>query len=175
MNLVLIGLRGSGKTTLGRSLGQRSGRAFIDLDEKTPEVLGAATVREAWDRHGAAEFRRAEVVALKRALAADSQIIALGGGTPTAPGAADLLRQEQKIGRITIVYLASDASTLRARLIAADNTDRPSLTGADPLAEIGAVLAARDPLFRDLADEVMQTDELSTDEALGELTRLVTP
>lgn len=171
MNIVLIGLRGSGKTTVGRLAAERLARVFVDLDDVTARSLGAARAADAWAEHGERAFRRAEAAALAAALARDGRVIALGGGTPTAPGAADLLRRERDAGRARIVYLEADAPTLRARLAATDLSTRPSLTGADPLAEIDAVLARRDPLFRELADEVIETGGTTIEVAAEEVVR----
>lgn len=162
MNLILVGLRGSGKTTVGRMVAARLGRPFLDLDDVVARSLGAATVAEAWRAHGQAGFREAETRALRDVLMIDSRVVALGGGTPTAPGTADLLREARE--RTVIVYLVASAAALRVRLATTDISSRPSLTGADPLAEIEIVLAGRDPLFRELADAVVETDEKSVEE-----------
>ncbi len=162
-SILLIGLRGSGKSALGPRLAEHLGRPFIDLDAVTVTYLGEGTLRELWDRHGEARFRQAEYRALVNQAFPRSNpgpVVALGGGTPTAPGAADFLRNARTRGMGRIVYLRAAPATLRARLTAADNTDRPSLTGADPLAEIDAVHAARDPLYRELADAVVEVDGL---------------
>ncbi|MFM9996177.1 MAG: shikimate kinase [Phycisphaerales bacterium] len=171
LNIVLIGLRGSGKTTVGRLVAERLARPFVDLDDATALSLGAARVAEAWTKHGEKAFRRAEAAALAAAMAGDGRVIALGGGTPTAPGAADLLRREREAGRSRVVYLEADAPTLRARLAASDLSTRPSLTGADPLAEIDAVLAQRDPLFREIADDVIETGAMTIEVAADEVVR----
>jgi shikimate kinase len=156
--LVLMGLRGSGKSTVGRHIADWAGRPFIDLDTRTAQLLGSASVREVWDRHGEAAFRLAETKALTTAMETPGAVIALGGGTPTAPGAAELLRRERDSGRCEVIYLSASARTLRERLRDADNSNRPSLTGADPLAEIEMVLAQRDPLYRELASRIVRTD-----------------
>ncbi|MCC6661125.1 MAG: hypothetical protein IT437_09595 [Phycisphaerales bacterium] len=163
--VVLIGLRASGKTTLGRMLAERTGRTFIDLDDLTPRLLGADTVAAAWERHGQAAFRKAELAALLNALGVPGAVIAAGGGTPTAPGVPDLLIAERDTGRVRIVYLACGAGELRRRMHRAGH-ERPSLTGADPLSEVESVHARRDPLYRDLASEVLQTDDLPLDAVL---------
>lgn len=157
-SLVLMGLRGSGKSTVGWHIAEWSGRPLIDIDSETARVLGVQSVRQAWDQYGEVVFRLAESRALAEALEVTGAVIALGGGTPTAPGAAEMLQRECKAGRCELIYLAATAETLRERLRHANNSDRPSLTGADPLEEIEAVLALRDGQFRALASWVIQTD-----------------
>jgi len=175
MHLLLIGLRGSGKTTLGRLLAQRRGLPFLDLDELTPEILGEKTVAAAWRRHGEPAFRVAEAAALRRTLA-DPQphVIALGGGTPTAPGAADAIRQAQADGAAFAIYLRADPATLRQRLAGAENSNRPSLTGADPLAEIDRVFTRRDPIYRELANWVIEVGGLTEQEVIELLAQAAT-
>jgi len=177
-SIVLMGLRGSGKSALGPRLAERLGRPFIDLDAVTVAYLGEGTLRELWDRHGEARFRQAEYRALVNQAFPRTNpgpVVALGGGTPTAPGAADFLRNARARGLCVTVYLRAAPETLRARLATADNTDRPSLTGADPLGEIDAVHAARDPLYRELADAVVETDGLDEAAALERVVRALQP
>ena len=170
--LVLIGLRASGKSTLGVQLAARTGRAFLDLDERTRLDLGAHTVREAFEERGQAAFRAAEARALRAVIGEVNRgspgIIALGGGTPTAPGAEALLRAWQREGA-TLVYLRAPAAVLAKRLRAALG-DRPSLTGADPIDEIEAVLAQRDALYMALADAVVDAS-VNRDEAVDAVLR----
>jgi len=164
MNLILIGLRGSGKTTVGRIAAQRLSRSFIDLDDETARSLGAGSLGAAWRAHGEPAFRLAETRSLRDVLQGRDRVIALGGGTPTAPGAADLLREAQRAGRARVVYLWAPPAALRARLAGTDLSARPSLTGDDPLAEMDRVLAQRDGLFRSLADVVLATDGHTAEE-----------
>jgi len=173
-HLILMGLRGSGKTTLGRSLAARLQLPFIDLDARTRALLGVATVRQAFDTRGEPAFREAETQALRAALGEPPAVIALGGGTPTAPGAAELLREAIEDSRAHLVYLRAQPATLRARL-ARDDPDRPSLTGADALDEMDAVSAARDPGYRELATAILETDEMKPDEILDAIVRLTGP
>ncbi len=167
-----MGLRGCGKTTAGRLLAARLKRPFVDLDDVTPRELGAATVAEAWTKHGEPAFRHAEVMALAKVLSREGQVIALGGGTPTAPAAPKLLEQWADSGRAVIVYLRAPAEVLRERLRAASNTNRPSLTGLGVLEEIEGVMAVRDPVYRELAQYVVETGTSTpqeTTEALASL------
>lgn len=172
MALVLMGLRGSGKSTLGRSAAARLGVGFTDLDDVTPTLLGARDVRDAWDRFGEPAFRIAEHRALLAWLEHPAGVLALGGGTPTAPGAAELLRAARTRGVVRIIYLRGDAHTLAERLRGdanAKNQNRPAIHGADALAEIPQLLAARDPLYRELASDVIEIAGLSPEQVLARI------
>lgn len=164
--IILIGLRGSGKTTLGRELALESGRDFIDLDDLTPRSLGRRTVAEAWEKDGEQAFRAAETRALSETLRTKSGVLALGGGTPTAPGARELLVEQQRAARAVIIYLRASGATLRQRLAGANNAHRPSLTGAGVIEEVEALLERRDSIYMALADEVVEVDGLGPAEAL---------
>lgn len=173
--IVLIGLRGSGKSTLARLLARRLGLTPVDLDDRTPGFAGQPTVAAVFATLGEPAFREAEARALRQALAEPGIVLALGGGTPTAPGAADLLREAQSRGQADIVYLRAAPADLAARLAAADNAHRPALTALDPAAELAALFAARDPLYSSLARVVIEvaplTPEAAADRALAALGR----
>lgn len=173
--LILIGLRGSGKSTLARLLGEQLGTRAIDLDDRTAALLHAPSPGDAFRKAGQAAFRAAEARALSTALAENPRVLALGGGTPTAPGAADQLRLWAAAvpGLRKIVYLAASPQTLAARLADTDPASRPALLGgADPLAEIAAVHAIREPLYRALATDVLDADRLTHAQALAALSAL---
>lgn len=150
-HLVLMGLRASGKTTLGRAAARALGADFVDLDDRTRALLGAANVREAFASSGEARFREAETRALAEVLSQPAQVIALGGGTPTAPGASELLAAARIAGRAFVVFLDPPLEVLAARL-RAEEGDRPSLTGLGVVEEIGVVAEARRPLYAALTD-----------------------
>lgn len=150
-HLVLMGLRASGKTTLGRAVADALGVGFVDLDDHTRALLGAATVRDAFATAGEARFREAETRALAGVLARPPQVIALGGGTPTASGAAELLAVARSTERAFVVFLDPPLEVLAARL-RAEASDRPSLTGLGVVEEIGVVADARRPLYAALTD-----------------------
>ena len=170
---VLIGLRGSGKTTLGRLLAARRAVPFVDLDDRTVAAAGHASVGAMFRAVGEPAFRRAECAALEAALerdAAAGSVIALGGGTPTAPGARALLEAARDAGRIRIVLLEAPPAVLGARLAVAPG-DRPLLMGAD-FAEEAALLAERRmPAYRALAQATVMTVG-PTDASLAELERV---
>lgn len=174
MKLVLIGLRGSGKSTIARILATRTGLPTADLDDLTARELGAPSVRQAWDSHGQAAFRDAESRLLASELARNAPgILALGGGTPTAPLAAEHLRSAAASGGILIVYLRASPAQLRARLACTDLNQRPSLTGGPVLVEVDAVFATRDPLYLKLAQRVVEVGERTPDEIAASLSALL--
>lgn len=163
VTIYLLGLRGSGKTTAGRILARRRGVLFVDLDDLTPTILGGTTAAETLRAHGEPEFRRAERAALDLPLVRSAGVVSLGGGTPTAPGAADELTRRALAGD-RLVYLRASAAVLRDRLAATTLADRPSLTGAGVLEEIEGLLRVRDPIYRALARAVIEVDGLTPDQ-----------
>jgi len=167
-HIVLIGLRGSGKSTVGRIVADRLRIPFVDLDDRTPRLLAEPTAADALRNHGEAAFRAAEAEALREALNTRAfVVIALGGGTPTAPGAPDMLRGSG----CALIYLRGEPGALRQRLQSTDLGTRPSLTGDDPLVEIDRVFEQRDPLYRALAHSVIAVDDRSVPEIAGEIER----
>lgn len=164
-HIVLLGLRASGKSTLARALAGRLGLPPVDLDDRVRALAGCASVREAFAALGETRFRELEADALRAALAEPPSVLALGGGTPTAPGAAEILRQARAVGRAALVFLDPPLESLAARL-AADAGDRPSLTGRGVVEEIAELAVQRRPLYTELSQLVLR-EELPA-EALAE-------
>jgi shikimate kinase len=148
--LLLIGLRCSGKTTLGRALAKAAGVTWTDLDPHTLGLLACSSVHEAFERHGEAGWRQAEARALSMVLDAGHGVISLGGGTPTAPAAAATIRTAQARGRAMVALLDPGPAELLRRLAGARG-DRPVLA-KDDREEVRRLGAARLPLYRSLAD-----------------------
>lgn len=162
---LLIGLRGSGKTTLGRLLAARRHIPFIDLDERTVGRSGHPSVSAMFRAVGEPAFRAAEVAALQDVLAespAAGAVIALGGGTPTAPGARELIESARTAGAARVILLEAPAAVLGARLSVAPG-DRPLLMGADFTEEAELLAARRMPIYRALADAVIATSTTTAD------------
>ncbi len=169
MNIVLLGYRGCGKTSIGKQLAIELWKDFVDLDDVVRKRFNNATIAEIWAEHGEAGFRQAEAEAAALLLAKDSQVIALGGGTLTTDaGKAAVVSAEHA----TRIYLSCSTDVL-AKRIAGDSTtatQRPSLTGnTDPAAEVEQVLAKRDPVYREVADIVFDVTYCSIDEAVRHL------
>ena len=148
--IALMGLRGSGKSTVGRRLAEQIGRPFVDLDQRALALLGAAAVSEAWARHGEPAFRAAELSALERLLGNEPEaVVALGGGTGMIEGFERATRD-----RARLVYLRATPAVLAERISDGDR-DRPALKGESATGEMQSVFAERDPRYRELAAVVV--------------------
>jgi len=173
--IILIGLRGSGKSTIGRLLAERlnNGCQFIDLDDLVLVSFKESTVREVWSQHGQDLWRETECrIAIEQLESSDHQeprrIIALGGGTPMIPAVRKRLLELKTDSSIRIIYLRGEPGILFDRLD--DETDdRPALTDwPDLKREITTVFELRDPTYLTLGDHII---ELSRDEAIDETIR----
>ncbi len=167
--LILIGLRGSGKSSIARLLAQRLHRTVADLDDRVAAMLKVEHAGDAISKYGEPAFRRSELGALEVALKEPGIVLALGGGTPTAPGVEEMLNGARRQGAAKVVYLRATEATLRTRLAGAANTHRPSLTGQGVLDEIGVLLNLRDTLYKTLADVVVRVDGMSIERAADEI------
>ena len=168
MLIILIGYRGSGKSSVGRVLARRLGLAFVDVDDATRARFGGRSIAEIWEREGEAAWREAEARVTRELCAMDDRVIALGGGTPMQPGAREAI---QGAGHAVRVYLRCDPDELTRR-IAADvrgSSERPALTaGGDAATEVRRVLQERDPVYRAVADEVVDVTRLAVEDERGE-------
>ena len=167
--LILIGLRGSGKSSIARLLAQRLHRTVADLDDRVSAMLKVQHAGDAICKYGEPAFRRSELGALEVALRESGIVLALGGGTPTAPGVEEMLNSARRQGAAKVVYLRATETTLRTRLAVEANTHRPSLTGQGVLDEIGVLLNLRDTLYKTLADVVVLVDGMSIDRVADEV------
>ena len=148
-----MGMRGCGKSTIGPLLATRCNLPFFDLDEVCLAALAAESVVAVWNNQGETVWRATEVETLKRLLAGEPAVIALGGGTPMITAAADVVDAARSSGRVTTIYINVDAATIEARLLAGrDADDRPSLTGRTVHEEVAEVLTLRHPTYASLAD-----------------------
>ncbi len=161
--LVLMGLRVSGKTTLGKRIARDLARPFVDLDDRVARAANANHAAEVIARRGLDAFREIEAGCLVAALGEHGIVLSLGGGTPTAPGAADVLTSARHDAGALLVYLHARPETLAARLRAIGTATRPSLTGEDPADEMARVYAQRHPLYEQLASTVIDADDWDED------------
>lgn len=151
-NLVLIGLRGSGKTSVARVLAQRLQRTGIDSDEWL-ENQTHARIGDLLRTRGDAEFRRLEQAALAEILKQPGQVVSVGGGAVLAEENRRLLRSA------SCVWLTAPTDVLLARIQADPHSaaTRPALTALSPAAELQLLSDQRAPLYRELARAIIDT------------------
>jgi shikimate kinase len=147
--IALVGLPGSGKSTVGRQLARRLQLPFFDSDHVIEERLGYS-IREAFERDGEALFRDLEESVLDELSQIPSAVVSTGGGAVLRPATRQRLRD-----RGQVVYLNSSPDELFRRL--RHDVNRPLLQVADPLTRLRDLYAARDPLYRETAHFVIET------------------
>ncbi len=147
---VLVGLPGSGKTTAGRRLAELLGVAFADSDDLVAERAGRS-VAQIFADDGEGTFREIEAAAIGQALAGFDGVLALGGGAVLAAST----RQALARSGAPVVLLRAAVTTLRHRV--GDGRDRPLLAD-DTATRLGELAAAREPLYREVATVVVDTE-----------------
>ncbi len=150
--VTLVGYRGSGKSALAAALASRLGCSWQDADDVL-EAEAGESIAELIQRRGEPAFRAAEAGLLPRLLADEAGILATGGGVVLREENRRLLRER---GR-PVVWLMAPAEVLRGRLAAdpATASRRPALGGGDVLAEVAAAVVEREPLYREVADGLL--------------------
>lgn len=163
-HLVLVGLMGSGKTTVGRLLAERLGRPLVDSDERIERLTGR-TVRQIREQDGVAVMRRHEAAALFEALNdhRPSVIAAAAGVVLDASH-----RRRLGAAHATVVWLDGSPDMLAAR--AADGTHRPFLDD-DAVGTLHAMYERRAAWYREVADLVLPIDGLTP----GEIAERIVP
>lgn len=147
--ITLIGLPGSGKSTVGRQLARRLQIPFFDSDHVIEERLGYS-IKESFARDGEDHFRDLEEAVLDELTAGGSGVISTGGGAVLRPSTRQRLRE-----RGQVVYLNSTPDDIFRRL--RHDQNRPLLQVADPLGRLRELYAARDPLYRQTAHFTIET------------------
>ena len=137
--IVLVGLMGVGKTTVGRRLGARLGLPFVDADHEI-ELAAGLSVAEIFDRYGEAHFRDGERRVIARLIDGSAKVIATGGGAFMNDATRALI-----LDRATAVWLDADLDTLAARVARRDN--RPLLRGKDPRTVLRKLAEVRNPVY----------------------------
>ena len=169
-SIVLMGLRGSGKSTIGPALAQRLGFDFQDLDHAVLADSAYSTIAGIVAAEGWPGFRNREREQLEvwlwalHTLPERRLVLALGGGAPTHEPSRALLQSAELHGLVALIYLRARPETLAQRMTS--SADRPSLTGKDPLNEIADLFAQRDALYRSIADATIDVDALTESETL---------
>lgn len=161
--IILIGYMGAGKTTVGKLLAGQKGWVFIDTDAKIEEQEGR-NISDIFAADGEEVFRDKETDLIRQFSKENlSQvIISVGGGLPLREENRRFLKE---IG--TVVYLFALKDTIIGRVKA--STDRPLLQGEGLSKKVEDMLLTRDPIYRQAADFLIETDKKTAEEITEEI------
>lgn len=159
-SIVLVGMMGAGKSSIGRRLALRLGIPFIDADAEIEKAAGM-TISDIFAVRGEAEFRAGEARVISRLLEGGPQVLASGGGAFVSPDT----RAAIKAKGISI-WLRADFDVLMKRI--RRRQDRPLLKTADPAATLRQLMEQRDPVYA-LADLTVQSREVTHDRIVDEI------
>ena len=148
-NIFLVGLMGAGKTTVGRALARETGKTFYDSDHEV-EARTGVRIATIFEIEGEARFRAREHETITDLVQLDNVILATGGGVVLNPDNRRLLAENG-----TVIYLRAAIDDLLART--QNDKSRPLLQTANPRAKLAELFEARDPLYREIADVVIDT------------------
>ena len=148
--LILVGMMGAGKTTVGRRLAARLGRRFLDSDEEI-EKAAQMTIPEIFAQRGEPEFRAGETRVISRLLKEDDIVLATGGGAFVNPETRSLV----KSGAVS-VWLKADLDVLFERVSRRSN--RPLLKTADPKGTLEKLIEDRYPIYAEADVTVLSRD-----------------
>ena len=168
-NLILIGLRGSGKSAAAVLLAERLGWNTVDTDELIGRQDGRS-IRQIFETDGEAGFRALETQVLERAVRGRRQVLSVGGGAILSEHNRRLLRQAS-----TCIWLTAPPEVLHRRLQTDTRTasSRPPLTDLPGLEEIRQLLQTREPLYAATADHVVDTAQRSIAQVVDAVVALV--
>jgi len=172
MNVLLIGPRASGKSTIGPALARLLGRPFVELDDLALRATGLASVHDVWRQRGEMAWRDAEAACFHTAIHTDGQVIALGGGAPMIAAIQNAVQAARRHRRAVVAYLSCEVGELQRRL-SSQSGDRPSLTGIDPVDEVEVVLEDRKATYDALADFVCHTAHATPEESAMKIANLL--
>ena len=171
MNILLMGYRGSGKTTIGRKLADELWKTFVDTDQATCQRLGNRTIKQVWDEMGEPVWRKTECEVTAEVLQKDNQVIAIGGGTAMQPAAREAI---EKAEHLTCIYLRCEPPELLRRVQGDTQTaaTRPNLTNlGGGIDEIRQMLSVREPVYLALARHTLDVTRLMPPDAVRHLIR----
>ncbi|WP_455244714.1 shikimate kinase [Petrachloros mirabilis] len=168
MNLVLIGYRGTGKSTVGKVLAKRLGRELVSTDKEIVKRAGRS-IPEIVQEKGWEYFRDLESDVCRELAGRDNLVIDTGGGAILRQGNVEVLKRNG-----TLFWLTASVDTIASRI--GGDTQRPSLTGEKSfIEEIEDVLRERTPKYQAAADHVLSTDGRSIQQLASTLLELFHP
>jgi shikimate kinase len=160
-SIVLIGMMGVGKSSIGRRLGTRLGIPFVDADAEIERAAGMS-IADIFARHGEAAFRSGEARVIARLLNGGRQVLATGGGAVMNEATRALIKETA-----VSVWLSAELDLLLRR-ISKRKAERPMLQTDDPAATLRDLLAARAPIYAQ-ADITVQSRDVPHDAIVAEI------
>ncbi len=161
-HLWLIGMMGSGKSTIGRLVASACDVGFADTDDEVAARAGS-TVAEIWSVEGEAAFREMEAAVVERlAGTAEPHVIATGGGVVVRSDSVTAMRRSGKV-----VWLTAAPAVLASRV--GEGIDRPLVTGVPTGIRLAEILRERKASYEEAADAVIATDGQGVDEVAREV------
>ena len=164
-SIVLVGLMGAGKTSLGSKLARHMGRSFMDSDAEIERATNVR-IRDIFELGGESYFRDIEARTIERILDGPPVILSTGGGAFCQLGVRDLIKQ-----KALSVWLDASPEILLSRIN--NTTSRPLLHGGDPLEILKSLAEDRNPHYAK-ADLILKTDRVSLSHSVRKLAALVT-
>ena len=164
-NIILVGLMGAGKTSIGKLLAKRLGKSFVDCDHEIERVTGVK-IPGIFEIEGEGGFRARESRILEELVQGRNLVLATGGGAVLAAQNRQLLA-----GNGIVVYLRAAAPDLLQRT--RHDKNRPLLRTAEPLTRLEQLYAERDPLYREIADIIVDTGSQSLGSLAHKLERRI--
>ncbi len=162
-SIVLIGVPGAGKSTIGELISAHLGRQFIDSDHVIEQRAGKA-ISDIFTTDGEPAFRELEASCIADILKGPDSVVSLGGGALGNEGTRDLIKDH------TVLWLQTGLSAAVDRV--GLNRNRPLLLG-NVRGQLAGLMAAREPIYREAADLVVDTSELTIDEVTHEAIRVL--
>ena len=164
-NIYLVGLMGAGKTTIGRSLAKRLSLSFVDTDKEI-EARTGVTIPTIFEIEGEDGFRKREAQVIAETSAKSGLVVATGGG--------GVLREENRVNMRLggfVIYLNVPPQTLWERT--RNDRNRPLLLVTDPLLKLNQLFAIRDPLYREVANLIVDGSRMNAQGVLQFLLKVI--
>jgi shikimate kinase len=162
-NIFLVGLMGAGKTSIGKLLAKRLGKSFLDSDQEIERATGVK-IPVIFEIEGEPGFRVRESRMLEDLVRGGNIVLATGGGAVLSPQNRKLLA-----GNGIVIYLRAAVPDLWNRT--RHDKNRPLLKTAEPLLKLEQLYAERDPLYREIADIIVDTGKQSLGSLAHQLER----
>ena len=164
-NIFLIGPMASGKTTIGRKLAKKTSKKFYDSDKEITKSTGAK-ISLIFEIEGDSGFRKRETKIISKLVLLKNIVLSTGGGTILVEENRNMLAENG-----IIVYLKSSARKIFNRTF--EDKSRPLLQGNDRLSKIKEILNEREPIYKSLANEIIDTDNFVAEEIIQEILKRI--